>query len=132
MPGEVRVRVADGDVWVDGEHYVRGDEVDIPERVYEQIPHSFERVESDDGDGDEANAESGADGDEPPAVDDLDPHPAALTVDELRERVQDVDDIALLEAIRTAEQATDGEARTTAIEAIENRLAALTDDDGEA
>jgi hypothetical protein len=44
MSETVDVRVTDGDVWVDGDHYVRGDEVTIPAGVYERIPESFERV----------------------------------------------------------------------------------------
>lgn len=45
MAETTRVRVTDGDVWVDGEHYSRGDEVDVPSTVYDRIPASFERLD---------------------------------------------------------------------------------------
>jgi hypothetical protein len=124
MAETVSVRVTDGDVWVDGEHYTRGDEVDVPAGVYDRLPGSFEQVAdsdtSEDSDEDNAAQESGNGGADTVTVDDLDPHPTDLTVDELEERIADVDDVALLAAIREAE--TDAEDRTTAIEAIDTRL----------
>jgi hypothetical protein len=136
MPETVSVRVTDGDVWVDGEHYTRCDEVDIPAGVYDRLPGSFEQVadsdsSEDDVDEDETDATGGGDesgdiqetddgGADTVTVDDLDPHPSDLTVDELEERIADVDDVALLDAIRNAE--TDAENRTTAIEPIDARL----------
>ena len=124
MVKTVSVRVTDGDVWVDGEHLTRGDEVDIPAGVYDRLPGSFEQVADPDAgeDSDEDNAAQETDdgGADTVAVDDLDPHPDDLTVDELEERIADVDDVALLEAIRGAE--TDAEDRTTAVDAIDARL----------
>jgi len=136
MPDTVSVRVADGDVWVDGEHLTRGDEVDIPADVYDRIPGSFERVDSDESTGDvddetdasetnasEADGEADGEAAGEVTVDDLNPHPDDLTVDELEERIADVDDAALLETILEAEEASD--TRTTAVDAIEERIADL-------
>jgi hypothetical protein len=136
MVETVFVRVTDGDVWVDGEHLTRGDEVDIPAGVYDRLPESFEQVadsdtSEDNADEDEIDDTGGGDesgdvqetddgGADTVTVDDLDPHPSDLTVDELEERIADVNDVALLAAIREAE--TDAEDRTTAIEAIDTRL----------
>jgi hypothetical protein len=118
MPDTTRVRVTDGDVWVDGEHLTRGDEADIPSGVYERIPGSFDPA--DDG------AESGSAADDDEAATDaagdveVDPHPEDLTVDEIEERVAEVDSVEKLQRIRELEAESDE--RTTALEAIDNRL----------
>ncbi|MDZ7730328.1 MAG: electron transfer flavoprotein subunit alpha/FixB family protein [Natrialbaceae archaeon] len=53
--------------------------------------------------------------------------PSDVTVDELREAVADIDSIEDLETIRDAE--ADGKNRTTALEAIDDRLEDLSDGD---
>lgn len=55
---------------------------------------------------------------------DLDP--SELTVDELRDELDGIDDAEILEEIREAE--ADGEDRTGAIEAIDDRLESVSDD----
>lgn len=119
----VTVRVADGDVWVDGDHLTRGDEVDVPAAVYERIPNSFDRLEDDTSDQEVADSDESeaTDGAEDLTIEDLDPHPDDLTVDQLRDRVDDVVDVELLETILEAEQA-DGSPRSTAVDAIGQRL----------
>lgn len=126
MTDTVPVRVSDGDVWVDGEHLTRGDEVKIPAGVYERLPGSFDRVdgledtavdsEADDAAVDNPEDKSNGDGDEL-TVDDLDPHPSDLTVEEIKDRIDNVDDIEILRTIWDAE--ANGKNRTTALEAIE-------------
>ncbi|QLH82466.1 hypothetical protein [Halosimplex pelagicum] len=121
MPETTRVRVTDGDVWVDGDHLTRGDEAEIPVSVYERIPGSFESI--DDG---AESASNEADADDGSATDDtagdveVDPHPEELTVDEIEERVAEVDSVAKLQRIRELEVESDD--RTTALEVIDDRL----------
>ena len=58
---------------------------------------------------------------------DLDP--GEHTIDELRDELDDIDDRETLEELREAE--TDGEDRTGAKEAIDERLDTITDDEGD-
>ena len=116
MTETVSVRVTDGDVWVDGEHLTRGDEVEIPTTVYERISRSFEQVDDVDDVTDDADEEQVDQGDPP----EVDPHPGELTVDEIEDRVAEVDDLAKLRAILSLEE--DGKDRTTATDAIEERI----------
>jgi len=121
MSDTVRVRVVRAQFRYDREQYTEGDELNVPERVLERHPRSLAVV-------DETDAESDADADsvdsdgatEPVAEADLDPHPSDLTVDELEERLSNVDDLALLYGIRAAE--ADDKARETALEAIDARI----------
>jgi hypothetical protein len=89
-----------------------GEVADLPERVGEPQPE-LERVEIPDPDG--PDVESGT----------LPFAPGEHTVSELRDRVQDINDADALRALRTAE--ADGGDRTTALDAIDDRLAALGD-----
>ncbi|WP_089650095.1 hypothetical protein [Halobacterium hubeiense] len=124
----VRVRVTRGDYRHDREHYTRGEELEVPQKVLEQHPNSLTRIDdpetppsemsSSDNDADDGDAAAGLD------VDDLDPHPDDLTVDDLKERIGDVDDVELLETILDAEGA-DGSPRSTAVDAIEGRISEL-------
>ena len=121
MSDPVRVRVVRPQFRYDREQYTQGDELDVPEHVLKRHPRSLAVVEGTD-------AESDADGDavdsddavDPVSETDLDPHPSDLTVDELEERLSDVDDLALLYGIRAAE--ADGKSRETALEAIDARI----------
>lgn len=124
MTDTTRVRVTDGDVWIDGDHLTRGDEVDIPTDVYERIPASFEPVNDESGSesSDEEVDDAGSDTDDAASVE-VDPHPEELTVDEIEDRVADVDDREKLQAIRELE--VDGKNRSTALEVIDERLEEL-------
>ena len=139
MSDDIRVRVDRPQFRYDKEQYTEGDELDVEPRVLERHPNSLTRIdetgpdteESDSADepvddssgGDEQAGGGGQDGDEKP---DADPHPSELTVSELRNRVDDVNDPALLEAILEAEE--DGDDRTTAVEAIQARLNAVQEE----
>jgi len=139
MSDDIRVRVDRPQFRYDKEQYTEGDELDVEPRVLERHPNSLARVDEtgpdteesasadepadDSSDGDKPADGGEPDGDEKP---DADPHPSELTVSELRNRVDDVDDPALLEAILGAEQ--EGDSRTTAVEAIEARLDAVQEE----
>lgn len=100
------------------EIYRRGDTLEIDPVVLEKHPKTLEKVES------ESSSEADTEEDEgSAAVEDLDPHPSDLKVDELEERIEDVDDVALLDAILTAE--TQSKDRTTAVNVIESRISEL-------
>lgn len=134
----VRVRVDRGEYRHEREHYTRGDELEVPEKTLEKHPNSLTRIE----DGEEAEAETepepepetsdstdGNDaGDDEGGSEDIevDPHPTEVTIDELEERIADVEDVALLEAIRE-EEATSKE-RTGALDALDSRIAAVEED----
>jgi len=107
----VRVRVEAGDYRHEREHYTRGDELEVLEKTLEKHPRSLSRVK-------ESEAAI--------TEDDLDPHPSDLTVDELKERVDDIENPDLLSAIEGAEEATD--ARSTALDAIGSRKQELLED----
>ncbi|ELZ35370.1 hypothetical protein [Halorubrum tebenquichense] len=114
----IRVRVDRGDYRHEREHYTRGDELDVAPKVLEQHPNSLTRVEDpDESSDDQSNADDA--GDE--VV--VDPDPSELTVDELGDRIADVDDVELLGAIKDAEEA--GKNRETATDALEDRIAEL-------
>lgn len=123
MSDSVRVRVVRAQFRYDREQYTEGDKLDVPEHVLERHPRSLAVVEETgaeakpDTDADQTDS---ADAVEPVAEADLDPHPSDLTVDELRDRLTDVGDLALLYDIRAAEG--DGKTRETALEAIDARI----------
>jgi len=92
---------------------------DIADDVVSAHPYDVEEIDEED--------EGATDGD-----DDAGPHdfvveppfdPTEKTVDELEEALADVDDIDELEALADAESV--GEDRTTALEAIRDRIAAV-------
>jgi DNA topoisomerase VI subunit B len=112
----VRVRVAGPQFRYEREQYTEGDELDVPEWVIESHPQTLERVAPTASS--ETTAEQDADSEVDP--DEIDPHPTELTVDEIKERIADVDDVATLEAILELEER--GENRSTATDAIENRI----------
>lgn len=114
----VRVRVDRGDYRHQREHYTRGQELDVTPKVLEKHPNSLTRVDEPDSDGGEEDETD--DSDDEIVVD---PDPSELTVDELRDRVTDVDDVELLKAIKGVEKA--GENRETAKQALDKRLAEL-------
>lgn len=128
----VRVRVAGSQFRYDREQYTRDDVLEVAEETLAKHPRTLAPVEEDGGDqqvtlddangSDESDGSDGSDGSDDYEVD---PHPSDLTVAELRDRVGDVDDVGLLEAIHKAE--TDGEQRSTAIDAIEDRIDELED-----
>lgn len=124
----VTVRVTRGEFRYDREHYERGDELEVHEGALEKHPRTLERVEEDEGvqeseAADEDDAEQADVDEEVASVDELDPHPADLKVPELKDRLEDVDSVELLEAIREAE--VESEDRTTAKDAIDARLKEL-------
>ncbi|QHS17919.1 hypothetical protein GWK26_12605 [haloarchaeon 3A1-DGR] len=122
------------------EQYTEGDELEVPERVAERHPRSLEVIgdgddeSADAGDEDTPDAEDGAadseGGDEPPDfgvdLEEVDPHPNDLSVSELRDRISDVNDVDLLQAIRHLE--SESEDRKTALEAIDDRIAAVEEE----
>ncbi|WP_135535379.1 hypothetical protein [Halostella pelagica] len=107
----VTVRIVRGEFRYDREHYERGDELEVHEGALEKHPRTLERVEEDDG------------SDEDEDIDELDPHPADLTVGELEDRIEDVEDPALIKTIRKAEE--ESKDRETATDAIDARLKEL-------
>lgn len=132
----VLARVVSGEFRYDREQYTSGDELEVHEGAIEKHPNTLERVEVED---ENLSAERSAAGDEeseeetPGSYDHLvsgssdveteyvvDPDPSELTNPELDDRVQDVDDVDLLEAIRAAEVA--GEDRTGAKSSIDARI----------
>lgn len=113
----IRVRVDRGDYRHKREHYTRGDELDVEPKVLEKHPNSLTRIEDPDLSADEADTDTTENEIE------VDPDPSELTVDELRDRIVDVDDAALLGAIKDAEK--EGKNRETAIDALDERLADL-------
>jgi len=115
----VRVRVVGRQFRHGGEEYLRGDELEVPERAIDGWERRLERI-----DDQEDSAEDTAEEDAALSAEDLDPHPADLTVDELGERVAEVDDAALLATIRQAEAGRD-DPRSTALDVIDDRLGEL-------
>ncbi|WP_435552758.1 hypothetical protein [Natrinema sp. CGMCC1.2065] len=114
----VRVRVAGAQFRFDREQYTRGDELEVPERIVDRHPRTLAIVEEDVDDDGGATGAGDATGEL--AVDGLDPHPKDLDVPELEDRIADVDDVDLLNAIKEAEKQNDD--RTTAKNAIDSRL----------
>lgn len=120
----VRVRVAGSQFRHEGEEFHRGDELDVPAWVHDGWSARLDRVDetaedtaTDDG------PDASADTDDAPEVD---PHPSDLTVAELRDRVAEVENASFLRAIREAEAEAE-DPRSTALEAIDDRLADLED-----
>ncbi|WP_226040849.1 hypothetical protein [Natrinema sp. DC36] len=105
----VRVRVAGAQFRFDREQYTRGDELEVPKRIVGRHPRTLEIVADEDDGSDEADD-----------VDELDPHPADLTVGELEDRIEDVEDPELIKAIKKAEE--ESKNRETAKDAIDARL----------
>jgi hypothetical protein len=116
----IRVRVDRGDYRHERKHYTRGEEIDVDPKVLEKHPNSLTRVEEPDESADDGGADTTDDGGDEIVVD---PGPSELTVDELRDRIADVDDVDLLGAIKDAEE--EGKNRETAIDALDERLATL-------
>lgn len=126
MSNTVEVRVTRAQYRHNRQQYSQGDVLEVSEETLEKHPRSLERVEDDNADAEtegEAEAEPDGDGDEdavtPLSEDELDPHPSDLTVDEIRERVENAD-LPTLYGIRDAEKAAEN--RSTAIEAIEAQI----------
>jgi len=116
----VAARVVGSQYRVDGEQYSHGDVVDVPEWTLDKHPNTLERV----GNADETDGGVDADADiELIPEDELDPHPSELTVDELDDRVSDVDDVTLLISLEEAERANKD--RSGALAAIESRVEAV-------
>lgn len=107
-----RVRVVRREFRYDREHYTRGDELEVHEGALEKHPRTLERVEE-------------VSNDDEYSVEDLDPHPSGLVIDDLEDRLEDVDDPALLKTIKTAEEETKD--RGGAKEAIDARINELED-----
>lgn len=94
-----------------------GDEFEPTDAEQSAFRDLMEPVDEEAGDDGDATA---SDNSEPEPVD-VDPHPGDLTVSELEDRVEDIDDVELLEAILAAEQ-EDGSPRSTAVDAIQDRI----------
>lgn len=108
------------------EIYRRGDTLEVGRTVLEKHPNTLEQVDQANTEVSAADeAKDSAEADDGVTVDELDPHPEALNVDELEERIADVDDLELLETIREAE--AESQNRTTAKDAIDARLNELED-----
>lgn len=122
----IRVRVDRGDYRHEREHYTRGDEIEVAPKVLEQHPNSLTRIEAAEEPTDEGDAATTDDGNGDDEIV-VDPDPSELTVDELGERIADVDDVALLAAIRDAEE--EGKNRETAKDALNSRIAAVEGDE---
>lgn len=117
----VRVRVTGRQFRHGGEEYHHGDELEVPERAIEGWEGRLERVESDGDEEPEGDEDDGGEDEAEVGVGDVDPHPQELTVGELSDRLEGVDDAATVRAIQQAEAESD-EPRTTALEAIDARL----------
>ncbi|ELZ48986.1 hypothetical protein C464_06230 [Halorubrum coriense DSM 10284] len=115
----IRVRVDRGDYFHEREHYTRGDELEVALSALEKHPNSLTRVD----DPDASTAKEGADTTDSDDEIVVDPDPSDLTVDELRDRIDDVDDVDLLEAIKDAEE--EGKNRETATDALKQRIRSL-------
>ena len=119
MTDHVTVRVVGEAFGVGGDRYSTDETLEVRADVAERHPNTLEVIDEDaeppepsgEDDGDEAGEVT---------VDDLDPHPEDLTVDEIEERVAELEDVDLLETIKDAEEATGD--RSTAVDAIEARL----------
>jgi hypothetical protein len=124
----VSVRVERGDYRHAGEQYGYGDELEVPEKVLEQHPNSLSRVETDESAKPDEPADEPDETDADTTDDEIvvDPHPSDLTVEELRERIGDVDDVDLLEAIKDAEK--EGKNRETAKDALKTRIRELREE----
>ncbi|QLG63088.1 hypothetical protein [Halorarum salinum] len=125
MSDEIPVRVAGAEFRFDREHYTRGDELEVPERTLEAHPRTLKRVEETETEP-EAEETTVQESEDVSMDGELDPHPQELTVDELERRVQDVTDVDLLERILAAETESN-DPRSTAVDALENRLDELED-----
>lgn len=119
----VRVEVVRAQFRYDREQYTQGDELEVPKRVVERHPQSLAIIEAD-ADGEDEDDETDDDAsDYEISIDDVDPKPRDLTVKELRDRIQDVQDIAMVKAIRRLE--AENESRDTALSAIDARIEEL-------
>jgi hypothetical protein len=120
----VRVRVAAGEFRYDREHYERGDELAVSVAALEKHPRSLNRLDEAAGESeDEPAADPDADDEAPDLAfdpDEIDPHPSDLTINELSERVEGVEDAGKLETIRYLED--ESKDRTGAKDAIDDRL----------
>lgn len=116
----IRVRVERGEYRHEREHYTRGDELEVPEKTLDKHPRSLTRIEDVDDSATKAD-EPSSEGDTDEI--DVDPHPSEVTIPELEERIADVEDVDLLEAIRDAEEASKD--REGATDALDDRIADL-------
>lgn len=128
MGDTVHVRVSGPQFRTNNQWYEQGETLEVPEEIFEKYPRRLERVDPEpehepDEESDDAAADAGDESEGDESVE-ADPHPADLSVSELEERLEDVDDVALLEAILEAEQE---DPRKTAVEAIEARIDAVED-----
>jgi hypothetical protein len=127
MGDTIHVRVSGPQFRTNNQWYEQGETLEVPEEIFEKYPRRLERVEPEDdteAESEEASDDAAPDESEADAAPEADPHPADLSVSELEERLEDVDDVALLEAILEAEQE---DPRKTAVEAIEARIDAVED-----
>lgn len=124
----ITVEVVGSQFRYDREQYTHGDELEVTQRTLESHPNTLAPVTagdagaetSDDSDDDQDEGDQDDEEIEPLAESELDPHPSELTVDELEERIADVDDLELLYGILAAEG--DNKNRDTAIAAIESQI----------
>jgi hypothetical protein len=121
----IRVRVARPQFRYNYEHYEEGDELEVPEAVLERHARDLDVVDEAEGEDDDADAEAAFAFD----PDDVDPHPSDLTVDEIQDRIDELEDVAQLRAIRHLE--AEDQSRSTALEAIDGRINDLEADEEE-
>ena len=119
MTDHVTVRVVGEAFGVGGDRYSTDETLEVRADVAERHPNTLEVIDEDAEPPASSDDEDDGDAGEV-TVDDLDPHPEDLTVDEIEERVAELDDVDLLEAIKDAEKAT--QERSTALDAIKARL----------
>lgn len=120
----VEVRVDRPQYRHDGEQYERDDTLEVPKRVLNRHPNSLERIEEataaepgdDAGDADAEIELTDEDGGTIPF------NPTNFSVDEVEDRIADIEDADTIRSLRTLEQTEDGDPRTTAIEAFDARI----------
>lgn len=128
MTDETILARVTGRTWrQDAENYLNGDEVEVAPEELENWPNRLARVEREpEPDSKPADEDSDGDDDGEDESPEIDPHPQDLTVTELRERVETVNDVSMLEAIRELEDDSD-EPRTKALSAIDARIDELSE-----
>lgn len=130
MSEQIEVRVTGRQFRHDGEEYHTGDTLEVPERAIEGWEARLERVndEGEDADTDEdGGGEEEGEGGEGGEGEEPEPHPRDLTVSELEDRIEGVDDPDLLRDIRAAEE--DADDRSGATDAIDDRLNDLDEEE---
>ena len=117
----VEVRVDRPQYRSGGEQYERGDTLEVSKRELDRHPNSLERIEAaaTDPTADDAAALADTIQDDGGTV----PfNPTNFSVDDVEDRIADIENVDTIRALRTLEQTEDGDPRTTAVEAFDARI----------